>query len=388
MNTRKIRILFFIMIVFALLLGACGAEETPTPEMPVENVSIDAVVAEGHIFPARDVMLNFSARGAVEEILVEEGEMVSKDQVIIRLADREQAEAALRAAELELTSAEQAYDEFVRTGGLATADAWQAYLNTQIVRAEAERDWEKLNIDDLEEDIDDAQADVNDREEDLQDALDEMAKYEELDAENTKRKNAEDDVEEAQEDLNEALRDLEEAIRKLDGVRAELDAALAAEAEAKREYESRADDGLDPEQKALLEARLDNAKAQVDAAQSALDSYELKAPFDGTVTDVNVEVGQLVGPETWAAQMADFSEFYVETSDLTELEVVKVDEGQTVEIVPDALPDLVLDGTVERVGQSFRTQAGDVVYKVTIRLNDEDPALRWGMTVEVSFLAE
>ncbi len=382
MNTRKTRILFFIMIVFALLLGACGAEETPTPEMPVENISIDAVVAEGHIFPARDVMLNFSARGTVEEILVEEGETVSKDQVIIRLADREQAEAALRAAELELTSAEQAYDEFVRTGGLATADAWQAYLNSQIVRAEAERDWEKLNIDDLEEDIDDAQADVNDREEDLQDALDELAKYEELDAENTKRKNAEDDVEEAREDLNEALRDLEEAIRKLDSVRAELDAALAAE------YESRADDGLDPDQKALLEARLDNAKAQVDAAQSALDSYELKAPFDGTITDVNVEVGQLVGAELWAAQIADLSAFFVETSDLTELEVVKVYEGQAVEIIPDALLDLVLDGTVEHVGQSFRTQAGDIVYKVTIRLDDDDPALRWGMTVEVTFLTE
>ena len=61
------------------------------------------------------------------------------------------------------------------------------------------------------------------------------------------------------------MRDLEEAIRDLDEARADLDAALAAEAEAKRKYESRAEDGLDPDEKALLEARLSNAKAQVES---------------------------------------------------------------------------------------------------------------------------
>ncbi len=385
MNTQKT--LYILVIIFALALSACGAEETPTPE-PMETININSVVAEGHILPAQDVRLNFSARGKVAEILVEEGEMVVKDQVIIRLADREQTEASLRAAELELTTAQQAYDDFVRTGELATANAWQNYMDAQIARADAEREWEKLNTDDLEDDVDDARATLSDREEDLQDAQDDWDKYKDLDEDNTKRKNAKDDLEDAQEDVNEALRDLEEAIRDLDGVRAKLDAALATEAEAKREYESRADNGLDPDEKALLEARLANAKAQVAAAENALDGYELKAPFDGTITDVNVEVGQLVGTELWAAQIADLSTFYVETSDLTELEVVKVYEGQPVEIVPDALPELTLDGKVESVGQSFQTQAGDVVYRVKIRLDDFDTALRWGMTVEVTFLTE
>ncbi len=384
----KIKKLLFMLIVFSLLLTACGAEETPVPEAPTQMLTLDEVVAEGKILPARDVMLYFSARGTVEEILVEEGDSVTKDQVIIRLADREQAEAALRAAELALTDAQQAYDDFVRTGGLATADAWQAYLDAQVVRAEAEREWEDVNVDTLEDDIDDAQAEVNDRQDDLDTALEDAEKYADLDADNTKRKDAEDDVETAQEDLNEALRKLEEVQQELDGPRAALDAALAMEAEAKRDYESRADDGLDPDQKALLEAQLANAKAQVDAAQSALDGYDLKAPFDGTITDINVEVGQLVGGELPAAQIADLTEFHVETSDLTELEVVKVHEGQRVEVIPDALPELVLDGVVERVSESFTTQAGDVVYAVVIRLNDDDSALRWGMTVEVSFIRE
>ena len=384
----KIKKLLFMLVIFSLLLTACGAEETPVPEMSTEVLTLDDVVAEGRLLPVRDVMLNFSARGTVEEILVEAGDTVTKDQVIVRLADREQAEASLRAAELALTDAQQTYDDFVRTGGLATADAWQAYLDAQIVRADAEREWEDVDVDNLEDEIDDAQAEVNDRQDDLDTALEDLEKYADLDADNDKRKDAEDDVEAAQEDLNEAQRNLEEAIRDMDGARAALDAALAAEAEAKRDYETRADDGLDPEQKALLEAQLANAKAQVDAAQSALDGYDLKAPFDGTVTDINVEVGQLVGAEVWAAQIADLSEFHVETSDLTELEVVKVSEGQRVEVIPDAMPELVLDGVVERVAESFTSQAGDVVYAVTIRLGDDDAALRWGMTVEVSFLTE
>ncbi|MBC8335261.1 MAG: efflux RND transporter periplasmic adaptor subunit [Anaerolineales bacterium] len=387
MNTQKMKAILFLIVISALILSACGAEETPVP-VPVNSVSINAVVAEGHILPAQDVMLKFSARGTVAIILVEEGEEVAKDQIIIQLADQEQAEASLRAAELELTTVQQAYDDFVRTGGLATADAWQSYLAAQIIRAEAEREWEKLNIDDLQDDIDDARADVSDREEDLQDEQDELDKYIDLDEENTKRKNAEDDLEDAQEDLNEALRDLEEAIRDLDEVRADLDSALAVEAEAKRDYEVRAEDGLDPDEKRLLEARLSNAKAQVAAAENILDGYQLKAPFDGTLTDINVEIGQLVGPEQWAAQIADFSEFYVETSDLTELEVVKVYVGQPVEIIPDALPELILDGSVESIGQSFKTQAGDIIYTVKIRLDESDSALRWGMTVEATLLDE
>jgi multidrug resistance efflux pump len=83
--------------------------------------------------------------------------------------------------------------------------------------------------------------------------------------------------------------------------------------------------------------------------------------------------------------MGDFSAWYIETSDLTELEVVHITVGQTVEIRPDALPDLVLKGTVESISQSSKTQGGDVLYTVKIKLNDYDPALRWGMTVEATF---
>jgi len=387
MNTHKTKIVFTLSLVLLFTLNACGGSETPTPE-PVETISPDVVIAEGHILPIQDSWLNFSAQGKVAEILVQEGDIVSRGQVLMRLADREGAEASLLAAELELIQAQQDFDDFIRSSDIGAARAWQTYLMAQVVRAEAERDWEDLNLDALEDDIDDALVEVKDLEYELKDAQEEVDKYQDVDETNYARQAAKDDLEDAREDLNEARRDLEEAIRKIDSPRADLDAALAAEIEAKREFEIWSREGFDIDQLSLLETRLRTADSGLAAAQSRLDNFTLTAPFDGTVTDIYLEIGQFVGPEARAVQIADLSEFVVKTSDLTELEVVKISEGLSVEIVPDALPDLQLSGKVESIGQSFKTQAGDITYTVTISLDKTDPMLRWGMTVELTFVPE
>jgi multidrug resistance efflux pump len=377
--------MILLLVIPALILTACGGQEVmPTPQP--ELLPVEAVIAEGHLVPNDDLTLSFTVRGKVAEILVKEGDKVSEGDVLIRLADREQAEATLAAAQLELTTAQQNYDEFVRTEGLGRADAWQAYMDAQEVRAEAERDWEDLNVDNIEDRIDDRKADVEDAQEDLDDAQEEFDKYADLDEDNSKRKTAEDDLEREQDDYNEAVRDLEEETRERDTVRAALDEALADEAEAKHQYEISLD-GPNAEQLALLEVRLNNAKAQVSSAENTLANYELKAPFDGEVMDLNVSVNEMVGPENWALIVADTSQWYIETSDLTELEVVDVAVGQRVSILADALPDVEMSGIVEEISQSFKSQGGDILYTVRIKVDDVDPRMRWGMTVEATFEA-
>jgi hypothetical protein len=56
--------------------------------------------------------------------------------------------------------------------------------------------------------------------------------------------------------------------------------------------------------------------------------------------------------------------------------------------VPDALPDLTMTGKVVEISQASTVQGGDVLYEVRIRLDDPDPRLLWGMTVEVTFETE
>jgi multidrug efflux pump subunit AcrA (membrane-fusion protein) len=374
-----------LVLAFAgLALAGCGPKATVTQNTAASSEPLP-VIAEGHIVPADSLHLAFPASGRVQEILVQEGERVQQGQVLVRLGDREQAEAALAAAQLAQVQAQQDYDDFTRTADLASAAAHQAYLDAQVARAAVERRWEALNLDSIATRIDDAESAVRDRKDELDTAQETFDRYADLDSDNPTRKQAEDDLRTAQNRYNEAVRQLESITRERDGVRAALDLALANEAEARHNYEATLDNAPDPDRRALLQARLDNAQANLAAAQAAVDGYDLKAPFAGTVTDVNVSVDQLVGPQTWAVQIADFRQWYVDTSDLTELEVVNVAEGQTVTITADALPDAELSGVVERIGQSFSVQGGDVLYTVHIRLVHTDPRLRWGMTVEVTF---
>jgi multidrug efflux pump subunit AcrA (membrane-fusion protein) len=377
--------LIMLVVIIALVLSACANQPAATQEPAAQDViTPEGVVAEGKIKPIHAVNLSFQARGTVEEINVQIGDSVSAGDVLARLSNFDVAMAQLSAAHLELIQAQQAYDQLIRTEGLDHAAAWTNYMNAQQARAEAERAWEDLNLDDIEDRIEDAKAEVEERESDLTDAQEEFDKYKDLDDDNAKRKTAEDDLEQAQEDYNEAIRNLEEITRERDTIRAALDAALAAEAEAKYQFELTLD-GPNKEKFALLSSRLDNAKAQVAAAEDGLNNYQIVAPFDGVVAEVNVEVGEQVGAETRAVSLVDTSSWVIETTDITELEVVKLEVGQKVTFTADALPDAPMEGVVTEISQSSITQGGDVIYTVRIQVTEVDPRVRWGMTVEVVF---
>jgi len=379
--------IIMLTVVLTLALTACGNQQTATPQSAAPaSVAPDGIVAEGKLKPAQAVNLSFQARGAVDMINVKIGDRVRMGDVLARLANASQAEAQLAAANLELVNAQQAMDTLIRTGPANLAAAWDAYRKAQVVRAKAERDWENLNLDDIDDTLDDDKAELEDRAKDLKDAQEDFDKYKDLDKDNSKRKTAEDDLENAQEDYNEAVRKLEEDTRERDNLRAGLDAALANEAEARHQYELSAE-GANKDQLTLAQARLDNAKAQVAAAESNLSNFVLTAPFDAVVAEVAIGNGEQVGPESRAVSIADTSTWIIETTDITELEVVKVAVGQKVTFTADALTDVTMKGTVTEVSQSSYTQSGDVIYTVRIKADEVDPLVKWGMTVEVTFEA-
>ncbi len=380
---KRITRLLFVLIIGALLLAACGGAPATATPAPVPNVPT-GIVAEGRLMPRENLGLFFGARGKVAEILIAEGATVQSGDVLVRLADSAQAEAGLAAATLELTAAQQAYDALIRTADLSRAQAWKAYMDAQTARAAAERAWEAFDLDNLENRIDDAQASVKDAKAELEDAQTEFEKYKDLNEENARRKTAEDDLEKARKDYNEVVRVLESTQREEGLLRAALDSALAAEAESRRTYQNSAN-GPDADKLALAEARLENAKAQVAAAELAVDNFVIKAPFTGTIADINVKPGELVGPEKYAVLLANFNAWIVETTDLTELDVVEIAEGQSVTLLADALPGEEMTGTVEDISRVFRAQSGDILYTVTIALDTVPAAARWGMTMQVTF---
>lgn len=65
--------------------------------------------------------------------------------------------------------------------------------------------------------------------------------------------------------------------------------------------------------------------------------------------------------------------------------MVDIEIEQTVSIVPDALPEITLTGSVESIGDKFEEKRGGITYTTRILVEEVDPRLRWGMTVLVTF---
>lgn len=363
-----------------------GGGDTPAQEptsLPVVAAGND-LTTEGRLVPSRAAWLSFLQPGPVAELLVAEGDHVNAGQLLARLGDAESLLAAKTAAELERLTAQQALDDLKENASLASSRAYQALVLAERRLIEARQSLDDLDTPEYQADLDEAWEKVQDEKEALDEAQEEFDRYADLSEDNSTRQRAEDELEEAEKRYADALREHERLRNDLEAARAAVSEAEAALEDARRAYEDRRD-GPAPDDLALAEARLKNAEAQLAAAEAALADSELKAPFDGVVTTVDISAGEAAVALQPVIQLADFSTWYVETSELNEMDVVLIDPDRPVAVIPDALPELELEGEVERIAQVFNERAGEVLYTVRIRLDSGDPDLRWGMTVSVVF---
>ena len=408
------------------------------------NTGLDVVSAEGQIVPLRHTTLSFQAGGEIVEILVTEGQTIHEGEVIARLdaTDLEiavqQAEAGLAQAQANL-SASQASLSAAQVGltvaelGVATAQAnlelvqsppltqevalWELSIDAagaginlaasnrnvalnvateaQIRSAEAQVAQANANLNAIQTQYDHLiENDIlGPIEEDTRLQLQiaqanqaaAQALLDELNAGATPAQArvagagvtmAQVEQGRAQAQLNlllagatpEQIRQAEVAVQQAETAvtRAQLTISQAEAAVAQAET-------------AVLQAG-----AARDAAQDALDRMTLTAPFAGTIATLDLELGEVVAPGVPVGTIADFSGWLVETTDLTELDIVAVKVGLPVNVQVDALPDEVLAGTVEDIAAISSLTRGDVTYAVTIRLEDvSELPLRWGMTTFV-----
>lgn len=341
---NKMLILFLIP---SLLLTACasaGEAATASPEAVPTVIADDTIVAEGRVEPMQYAEIAFSTSGVVSEVLVKTGEQVKKGQPLIRLGDKLDTNYA--AAQLELVTAQQALNDLLNASG---TDLAQAVIDLK----EAQETYEKADnyLHFLQNSKKVPQTETRTI------LVQTWKGYEyEYKTKSFKGPAPQDWVIEAENDL--ALK-------------------TAKLGEAQRTYE-RLKDGANADQLAVLEARLNAAKAGVAA-------FLLIAPFDGVIAELNAKVGGSINAGEIAVTVADFSNWLVKTTDLTEIDVVELAEAQPVVVSLDAIPDVRLKGTVVSIGQRFSEKQGNVVYEVTILLAERHPAMRWGMTAAVKF---
>ncbi len=409
MNNKQLWMGLLALTIVGMLTG-CGvvasAETEQATAVPiVARQAENVVVAEAAVEPAQQSELRFVNGGEVVEVLVEEGDVVSEDDLLVRL-DPTDAELAVQRAEagLALALARLAQVEArPRPEELAVTEARVEAMEAALSQAEARRN--TLASGEAEAAIVAAQAALasalaeqkqayNQHERTLKchefqvpggdkktvcpalGLIEEQARYAWHAAENG--------LEAAQ--LKLAATESQTAARFRDANAGMQGAAAQRDAtEAQLELQKA---GSEPERIASAEAQVTRAEASLAAAEAALERTYVRAPFDGVIVEVNVDEGDTSVPEQVLVTLATLDRLQVRTKDLTELDVVRVAVGQPVIVTLDALPDRPLKGRVVRIGQQAEDYRGDVAYPVIVELDEDAPEMRWGMTALVEVETE
>lgn len=137
-----------------------------------------------------------------------------------------------------------------------------------------------------------------------------------------------------------------------------------------------------PERRDQAKAELDGVIAKLETAKATFVQTSLVAPFDATVVDVNVQAGEFAQAGQVVIVLGDLAHMQIKTTDLSERDVTAVQVGQSVNIYIEAL-DVTVTGKVVKISPVSETVGGDVVFPVTIELDEQPQGLLWGMSAEV-----
>lgn len=374
-----------LIVLAAFLLVGCSAfQPAPTPEVEVEEDTFNPVVsATGVIVPELSSTLSMSTAGLISEVLVEENDSIEAGQVLVRLEGREYLQAAIAAARYELAMAKHAREQLDKDPELRIAQANQAVVDARIAVRDFQRRVDNLQATSPARDIEQASANLAILKDKLDKARKDYAPYENKPEDNLVRAGLLSKLAQIEKEYEAAARrlnNMEGTVNELDMGEAEADLAMAQASlvTALREYDL-AKAGPNPDEVAMTEARIENAEAQLAAAEDSLVDLELLAPFGGTVTDLYVKPSQWIAPGQPVIQVADLEGLRIETTDLNEIDVARVQVGDTALVSFDALPDVTVKGIVTQIAPKATEGAG-VNYTVWVKLEEIPENLRWGMT--------
>lgn len=160
-----------------------------------------------------------------------------------------------------------------------------------------------------------------------------------------------------------------------------------------------------------IKAQYETAKAQVESAQSTVLQMEamvkeanenlaktvITAPMDGTVSQLNVKLGERVLGTGFTQgsnlmTIADLTKMIV-VVDVDENDVVLISIGDTSKIIVDAFPDKSFTGVVYEIGNTAKTkglgtQEEVVNFEVKIKIINSDVELKPGMSANAYIMTE
>jgi HlyD family secretion protein len=284
------------------------------------------VSTNGKIEPRDNFEAHAPIATTVKHILVKEGDHVRKGQLLLQLDDADiRAQASRAQAQIKAAQADEAA---LTTGGTQEE---LLTLNAQLVKARGARDTAQHNLDALNRLVQQGAASAG-------------------------------EVRQAQDALQRAQADLTLLEQK------------------KRERYSH------PEA-AKIEARASEAQAAYDAAEDSLSKSSVRAPLDGIVYSLPIKEGAFVQAGDLLLQEADLSHVLVRAF-VDEPDVARLQPGQKVEIIWDAIPGRTWTGTVSQVPSSVKPRGNRNIGEATCDVDNHDlrllPNVNVGVTIVVA----
>jgi len=353
-----------------------GSSQSTVETMPVRRGNLLVTVSSvGTVKAKAQVSLAFQTSGKVAEILVEEGEFVREGQPLARL-DTKTLELQVAQAEANLAVAQAQLNKLLKGKSKAQIEAARAALRS----AQAAYEAAKIDVANRDKQIRLAEINMEKARIALEQA---QAQYDKVGwrPEAASLPQAQQ-LHQATLDYEAAKLNYELTIAKYTDVT--LYSAAAQLAQAKAQLEE-LENYPTEEDLAIAKAQVRQAEIALEQARLNLENATLKAPFDGLVADISIVKGGTAGPSIPAITLVDISSLEIETQ-LVEVDVDKVKEGQEVEISFDALPDRTYRGKVTIVGRVGQTMQGVVSYPVTVTIEDPDERIRVGMTANLNIL--
>ncbi len=325
---------------------------------------VETVSATGKVRPDQTTELAWQTTGIVETVTIEEGDKVTTTQVLARLKQTSLPQSVIM-AQADLINAQEALNDLTTQAETSKIDALE-----KVIQLEADLRDAQYQLDNFTVPSDQAKLSTTQALALMKQQLDvarlafEPYKY---------YPSTDDTREERLEDMNTAQANYNSAIKRLQ-YESEVEVAQANLAQAWVDFNKWAN-GPDP-------AEVEIARAKVAANQATLSQAGIEAPFDGTITEVNVQPGDRAAANQVAFRLDNLEVLYIDL-DVSEIDIQKVQTGQEAQITFDALPQSSYHGQVAKIATVSNTTSGAVYFTVTVKITDADAAVRTGMTAEV-----
>ena len=126
------------------------------------------------------------------------------------------------------------------------------------------------------------------------------------------------------------------------------------------------------------------AQAQVESANAKLEKKILRAPADGTITKVDIKVGEISTPQKEVLVLQDIANLYLEAN-VGEGNISTIALGQSVAVSYDALAGQTYTASISSIDPSATENGSVINYKIKALISDT-VGVRPGMTANMSIV--